>query len=719
MNAASRTEDELEATVDRIIATVGKRIVLGLPLGLGKPVELVNALYRRAERDSSVHLRILTALSLEKPRGASAIEQHFMQPFVDRVFAGVPDLDYVTALGKRKLPANVEVCEFYFRPGSMIGNPAAQQHYVSSNYTHAARDVFNQGCNVSAQSIARRTEGCETRYSLSCNPDTSPELAALLRSSGRPHLIVGVVNQNLPFMTNDAEVGADFFDVIVDNPQYSSALFPFPKLAVNAADYAIGLNASTLVRDGGTLQIGIGALGDALVHSLQLRHQHNAAYRSAATDLGVALHSPSLIEDFGGLAPFEQGLYSATEMFVDGFLHLMRDGILKRRVYDFWAVQQLINEGRCDPQALSADVLDGLESLGVRVIRGSDFEILQNHGFFSAGTRYDEGHIIAPDGERVVANVAEPKARDVLVRCLGESLRNGICLHGGFFLGPAGFYASLRDMEPAQRDAICMTSVYKTNQLDHNPRLYQQQRREARFINTGMMATLSGAVCSDGLDNLQVVSGVGGQYNFVAMAHQLQRGRSILLVRAARERGDGTGSSNIIFNYGHTTIPRHLRDIIITEYGIADLRSRTDSEVAQALIEIADSRFQKELLEQAQRAGKIPSDYRIPEHRQNNRLERIEATFKRHQQEGRFAAFPLGCDFTADELKLGAALKQVQQRAAQTPKWKLLLALLGFRPAQTPVSIRPHLRRLKLDAPQTLQDRVAQMLVVEALASQT
>ncbi len=713
---ANRTEDELEAAVDRIIATVGKRIVLGLPLGLGKPVELVNTLYRRAERDPSLQLRILTALSLEKPRGANAIEQHFMQPFVERVFAGVPDLDYVAALGKRKLPANIEVCEFYFRPGSMIGNADAQQRYVSSNYTHAARDVFNQGCNVSVQSIARRDAGSETRYSLSCNPDTSPELAALMRASGRPHLIIGVVNQNLPFMANDAEVGADFFDVIIDAPQYSSALFPVPKLAVTAADYAIGLNASTLVRDGGTLQIGIGALGDALIHSLQLRHKHNAAYRSAATDLGVALHSPSLIEDFGGLAPFEQGLYSATEMFVDGFLHLMRDGILKRRVYDFWALQQLINEGRCDPQALHPDALLGLAKLGVRVIRGSDFAVLQHHGFFNDACRYDDGYIIAPDGERIIANVANPQARELMARCLGTRLRRGISLHGGFFVGPTDFYAALRDMDVMQRDAICMTSVYKTNQLDHNPRLYQQQRREARFINTGMMATLSGAVCSDGLDNLQVVSGVGGQYNFVAMAHQLHRGRSILLVRAARERGNGTGSSNIVFNYGHTTIPRHLRDIVITEYGIADLRSRTDSEVAQALIEIADSRFQKELLEQAQRAGKIPSDYRIPEHRQNNRLERIEATFERHRQDGRFTAFPLGCDFTADELKLGAALKQVQQRAAQTPKWKLALALLGFRQSQIPASARPHLQRLKLEAPQTLQDRVAQMLVVEALA---
>jgi acyl-CoA hydrolase len=36
-----------------------------------------------------------------------------------------------------------------------------------------------------------------------------------------------------------------------------------------------------------------------------------------------------------------------------------------------------------------------------------------------------------------------------------------------------------------------------------------------------MMMTVGGAACSDGLENGKVVSGVGGQYNFVAMAHEL------------------------------------------------------------------------------------------------------------------------------------------------------------------------------------------------------
>ena len=66
-------------------------------------------------------------------------------------------------------------------------------------------------------------------------------------------------------------------------------------------------------------------------------------------------------------------------------------------------------------------------------------------------------------------------------------------------------------------------------------------------------------------------------------------------------------SSNVVTGYGHTTIPRHLRDVAITEYGIADLRGKTDAECIAAMIDIADSRFQEKLLSDAKRANKIDS----------------------------------------------------------------------------------------------------------------
>jgi len=116
---------------------------------------------------------------------------------------------------------------------------------------------------------------------------------------------------------------------------------------------------------------------------------------------------------------------------------------------------------------------------------------------------------------------------------------------------------------------------------------------------------------SDGLESGQVVSGVCGQYNFVAMAHALKGGRSILMLRSTREHR-GKVSSNILWNYGHTTIPRHLRDIYVTEYGIADLRGKSDEQCVMAMVSIADARFQDELCERAKSNGKLRLDFMPP-----------------------------------------------------------------------------------------------------------
>jgi acyl-CoA hydrolase len=52
-----------------------------------------------------------------------------------------------------------------------------------------------------------------------------------------------------------------------------------------------------------------------------------------------------------------------------------------------------------------------------------------------------------------------------------------------------------------------------------------------------------------------------------------------------------------------TFIPRHLRDIVVTEYGVADLRGATDEECIKALICISDGRFQQKLLKKVVAAG--------------------------------------------------------------------------------------------------------------------
>lgn len=178
-----------------------------------------------------------------------------------------------------------------------------------------------------------------------------------------------------------------------------------------------------------------------------------------------------------------------------------------------------------------------------------------------------------------------------------EMLREdeGIALHGGFFAGPDELYHRLRHLTATERARIDMTSVTRVNDLYGHEELARLQRQYARFINTAMMVNGRGAAISDTLADGRVVSGVGGQYNFSAMAHELEGARSIILLRATRQSG-GETRSNIVWTGGEVTVPRHLRDIVITEYGVADLRGKTDREVAIALASIADSRFQRRSL---------------------------------------------------------------------------------------------------------------------------
>ncbi len=84
-----------DAIAEAIVERVGRKVVLAMPLGLGKANHICNALYARAARDPSVHLHIFTALTLQKPRFKTDLERRFLGPVVERTLGRYPDLAYV------------------------------------------------------------------------------------------------------------------------------------------------------------------------------------------------------------------------------------------------------------------------------------------------------------------------------------------------------------------------------------------------------------------------------------------------------------------------------------------------------------------------------------------------------------------------------------------------------------------------------------------------
>jgi len=702
----SEVLSSVEDCVDRLLEAVGPRLVVGAPLGLGKPVQLLNALFRRVASDPSLSLHIYTALSLELPRPGSHVEAALSGPIMERLFGDYEELAFIQAMRTDTLPANVQLTELYFRAGSMKNNRVAQQHYISSNYTHICRDMLAAGVNVMLQLVAARDSEEGLSISLSCNPDISLEMFDAVKNLDRPVVFAAQVHAALPFMGNDACVPVDCFDLIVRNSEYDKTLFAVPNTAVPLQDYAAALHASSLVRDGGTLQIGIGSLGDAVAHASIVRHEQNAVYRDLIA--GMTHQHTELVDD---PAPFEEGLYVSTEMFVNGMMQLIERGIVKRRVYDDLRLQEGLNTGAIT-ERVDAALYEYARSAGL-IPRALDIASLQRlvyWGIVPDTLACDGQHLVL--GERHLANdLDDPATRDALLKQMeGSRLRHGRILHGGFFLGPRDFYEKLRTMDEELGHSICMTGVRRTNQLLLDYPLYSAQRREARFINTGMIASINGAVASDALEDGTVISGVGGQYNFVAMAHDLPGARSVLCIRSTRGAGNQL-KSNIVPYYGHTTIPKHLRDVIVTEYGIADLRGQSDAEVIKRMINITDSRFQSQLLEFAKSHGKVERGYNIPFDARHNTPARLKSVLGQHLESGLLPPYPFGTDLTPEEVALSASLKHIKSLSAE-PSQFIASTFKALLHRSDEEAARPFLERVQLEHPETTKDFLVQQLLM-------
>jgi len=639
---------DLDAAVDWLLQRVDGPLRIGAPLALGKPHRLLNALYARVENDASRPLQLYTALSLNPPRGGAGLEARFMKPFAERHFGeDFPRLAYADAMVRDQLPAHVQVEEFYMQSGALLGSSQAQRSYTSLNYTHAADAVAQRAPHAIVQKVAMRAN--DRRLSLSCNNDITQDTLDAMVARGLPRpLMIAELDPQLPYLDGSATVDVSFFDLVITPPGPYPELFGLPRQPVSDADYAIGLYASTLVRDGGTLQIGIGTLADALSHALVLRHTDNARYRQIlqALDPGLASH-PAVLE-CGGLEPFEIGLYGCSEMLNEGFRRLVQTGVIRRKVHDDLALLQRIENGTAWT---------------------TDYATLEAEGQY---------------------------------------------LHGAFYLGSPEFYQWLRDLPDDERSAIGMRRISEINQLyGGDETLERMQRRDARFFNSCMMATALGAAVSDALEDGRVVSGVGGQYNFVAMAHALPGARSALIFRATRE-DKGVLQSNVRWNYGHTTIPRHLRDLYINEYGIADLRNMTDEDCVIAMTAITDAQFQSALLDKAKASKKLAAGFTAAGDGRRNTAAAVSAALAPFRQSGLLPDYPLGSDFTEVEQHLVKALGWLKQNT-QTPMAKLRTVLAAVtQPAGD--GDQAYLQRMGLEAPKTFGERIEARLVRLGLA---
>lgn len=145
----------------------------------------------------------------------------------------------------------------------------------------------------------------------------------------------------------------------------------------------------------------------------------------------------------------------------------------------------------------------------------------------------------------------------------------------------------------------------------NNPYVIGRERSQVS-INTIIEIDLTGQAASESIGPMQI-SGTGGQADTVRGAQYSKYGRSILALSSTalvrnRETGEREQKSKIVPILTPGAIVSTQRqdvDLVVTEYGVAELRGTTVLERVKRLIKIAHPDYREELLEQAKEYGII------------------------------------------------------------------------------------------------------------------
>lgn len=151
-----------------------------------------------------------------------------------------------------------------------------------------------------------------------------------------------------------------------------------------------------------------------------------------------------------------------------------------------------------------------------------------------------------------------------------------------FAMGDKAFYDFLDD-NPSMHSAPVQT-VNDPRHISKNDKVVS--------VNATLQVDLSGACNSEHVMGRQY-SGSGGQLDFVRGAFASEGGKSIIVCPSTAK--GGTISRIVRRLDGPVTTPRNDTHIVVTEYGLADLKGKSLRERAEALIAIAHPDFRDEL----------------------------------------------------------------------------------------------------------------------------
>ena len=124
------------------------------------------------------------------------------------------------------------------------------------------------------------------------------------------------------------------------------------------------------------------------------------------------------------------------------------------------------------------------------------------------------------------------------------------------------------------------------------------QNRKMVAINSALEVDLTGQVCADSLGH-KFYSGIGGQVDFIRGAKRSQGGKAIICLPSTAVEGTVSRIVPQLSEGSGVVTTRGDVDVIITEYGLANMHGKTIRERVLSLIAIANPKFRNELLDAA------------------------------------------------------------------------------------------------------------------------
>ena len=196
-----------EAIVDR----VSRDFRMAVPIGIGKPILLIDALIRLAEADRRVKLSIFTGLTLTRPRSRTHWSSALWRRCSTACFPLIPS-HYVAALEQDGVPANIAVTEFFLQAGAWLASGAARRSHAGPRLTRSRTSRAYSRKRLCAARSQKPAD--DARLSLSADTDVTldmlPYIGRAAVSASRCRR--GRLHSDLPYMPGEAEIGRDQFE---------------------------------------------------------------------------------------------------------------------------------------------------------------------------------------------------------------------------------------------------------------------------------------------------------------------------------------------------------------------------------------------------------------------------------------------------------------------------------------------------------------------------